>query len=84
MWKQKLFRSYVDDPAEKVMCDNEKHLTMDAFKKPSWKKKKNKLKGFVDPLSLPCERRERSTVASHFALSKLSLSESGKGGCYEN
>ena len=32
---EKLLRSYADDPAEKIMCDSEKHLTMDAFKKPS-------------------------------------------------
>ena len=32
---EKVLRSYADDPAEKIMCGNEKHLTMDAFKKPS-------------------------------------------------
>lgn len=30
---EKLLRSYADDPAETVMCGNEKHLTMDTFEK---------------------------------------------------
>lgn len=32
---EKLLRSYADDPTETVMCGNEKHLTMDAFEKPT-------------------------------------------------
>lgn len=32
---EKIVKKLADDPAEKAMCGNEKHLTMDAFLKPS-------------------------------------------------